>query len=111
MTKIGYANHTVVSEQNIADVKAHMSVVDQREALEIGCLTWGILYGTGQSGQITVWPNGRAAICTGGDSEFGDWEPNNEGDGFILRSDNVDDDGYSVIYDEDGELLPNPNQR
>lgn len=67
-------NQYNVTEENINDVRLTMSANDQRDALEPGCWTAGIYYQpAGQRGQITRWPNGRGAICFGGDSHWGDW--------------------------------------
>ena len=42
-----------VDEANIEHVRNNMSALDQAEALEPGCETWGILYQGNQRGQMT----------------------------------------------------------
>ncbi|GAA5514755.1 hypothetical protein Dcar01_03516 [Deinococcus carri] len=83
-------HRNIVTAENIKDAR-EMLPLDQGTELETGCETWGILYTGGQRGQMTRWPNGRGAVCFGGDSEWGDW------DGEILTT----DDG--TRYNEDGE--------
>jgi len=53
--------------------KGMVGAIDQREALSAGCESWSIMYGGGQVGWMTRWPNGRGAVCWGGDSSWGDW--------------------------------------
>jgi hypothetical protein len=94
--------HTTVTTENLELVRDQMSVVDQGAKLEPGCETWGFLYGGGQRGQITVWPHkGRAAICHGGDSVWGSWDPNAR----AIIADELDDDGRAVVYGEGGEQI------
>jgi hypothetical protein len=71
-----------VDQDNIEHVRDNVYALDQAEALEPGCETWGITCAGGQRGQMTRWPNGRGAICRGGDSDWGDWH----GDTLILDS-------------------------
>lgn len=95
---IGYTSRETVTAENIAEIKQSISC-DQAYELEVGCETWGILYQPGnQRGQITVWPNERAAICLGGDSSWGDWMPNQQ----IIILDDTDDEGAQIVYDADG---------
>ena len=83
-----------VTADNLETVRETMHGRDQAEELVVGCETWGILYQPGnQRGQMTVWPNGRAAIMLGGNSAWGDWI-----DGQMLT-----DDGE--LYDSAGELI------
>lgn len=87
----------IKTTEELETAKTAMSVNDQRDELVIGCDTWPITYDPGQQGgQMTRWPNGRGAICLGGDSDWGDW-----GDD-VLTLDNPSEDG-SVRYDEHGE--------
>lgn len=97
-----------VDQDNIEHVKNNMSALDQAEALEPGCETWGITYDGGQRGQMTRWPNGRGAICRGGDSDWGDWD----GDILILDcGERVNDAGETVheyhvrVYNGSGRRL------
>ena len=64
--------HTV-TEDNIEQVRRDMAAPDQARELEIGCTTWGFLRADGQRGQLTRWPNGRGAVCWGGNSHWGIW--------------------------------------
>jgi hypothetical protein len=68
---------------------------DQLRELEIGCEIWHIS-GEGWSGSMCRWPNGRGAVMTGGDSNWGDWE----GDTLLL--DDSDPDAR-IRVDVDGE--------
>ena len=78
-----------VTAQNIDEVREELPC-DQAAELEIGCETWGFAHSCGR-GQITVWPNGRAAIEHGGDSVWADW------DGNALTADDND-----AAYDANG---------
>ncbi len=76
-------------------MKERVAAGDQAEELVPGCETWGIIYQPGnQRGQMTRWPNGRGAVCFGGDSQWGDW---------VDDKLHIDDTGE--VYDEDGELV------
>jgi len=93
MTQIGYGNRITVTEENLADVRGCVPR-DQSDEIEIGCETWGIIYGGSCRGQITVWPEqARAAIEFGGDSEWGDW---NAQEKLIYVED-------GPVYDVDGD--------
>ncbi len=81
---------TIVTAETLTEIRDTMSANDQARALEPGCETWAITYGSGQRGQMTRWPNGRGAVCFGGLSLWGDW------DGEVLRL----DDGSR--YDRNG---------
>ncbi|NUB25745.1 hypothetical protein GAY30_12705 [Azospirillum brasilense] len=64
---------TTVTAENIETVR-ELLPCDHAAEIEVGCETWGITYGGGQRGQITVWPEQkRAAGCYRGDSDWGDW--------------------------------------
>lgn len=91
---------TRVTHENIEDVMCEMSTIDQREQLEVGCVTWGITYEGDQRGQMTVWPNGRAAIALGGDSIWGDWVPTHESDWPEDRL--LPDNAPDIWYDDNG---------
>jgi hypothetical protein len=63
-----------VTEDNLDEARDACAAIDQENELIPGARTWGILSdGTGERGQMTRWPNGRGAICNGGDSIWGDW--------------------------------------
>jgi hypothetical protein len=84
----------LVTESNIEDIREMMASCDQASEIYPGCVTWGIQYSGGQRGQMTVYPEtGRAAVCFGGDSIWGDWS---ETDAQL-----IDDNGQ--IWDTDGE--------
>lgn len=89
----------IKTTEALGKAKENVSCLDQRDALELGCETWGITYEGGQRGQMTVWPNGRGAICTGGDSDYGDWDEADR----QLTLDERDEDGDAIVYDESGE--------
>jgi hypothetical protein len=83
----------LVTESNIEDIREMMAAGDQAEEIYPGCVTWGIQYSGGQRGQMTVYPKtGRAAVCFGGDSIWGDWS---ESDAQM-----TDDNGQ--VWDTDG---------
>jgi hypothetical protein len=98
----------IVTADNLEAAKEACIALDQRRELEPGCETWGITYAGGQRGQMTRWPNGRGAICRGGDSDWGDWD----GDTLILDcGERVNDAGQTVheyrlhVYDADDNCL------
>lgn len=99
MAHIGYADRWIVTAENIDEVRGDMAACDQADELEPGCETWGIIYEPGgQRGQMTIWPDsGRAAVCHGGDSTWGDWDS----DDLTLQC----DDPRDVFYDADGEEI------
>lgn len=67
---------------------------DQAAELDYGCEVWPITYQGGQAGCMTRWPNGRGAIETGGDSDWGTWED----DILVLDSEGmVNKDGHPVM--------------
>ena len=82
----------IVMKDNIDRVREYLPG-DQAEEIEPGCETWSIIYQPGnQSGQVTIWPEvGRAALYRGGDSIWGDYDPQTN----TMRA---DDDNESV-YD------------
>lgn len=63
---------TLVTSENIEEIKADMSANDQRDEIAIGCETWGVLF-RGARGQMTRWPNGRGAVAFGSTSIWGTW--------------------------------------
>lgn len=64
----------IVTIDNIETARESCAALDQRAELAPGCETWPI-YTQGQRGQMTVWPDaGRAAVCWGADSAYGDWD-------------------------------------
>ena len=62
----------IVTPGNVDALKEQLPT-DQARQLISECRTWPITHECGQSGQMTVWPNGRAAISLGGDSSWGEW--------------------------------------
>lgn len=85
---------TIVTADNIEQVREEVVALDQREELVVGCETWPVWYQGGQRGQMTVYPYGRAAIYLGGNSMWGDWDAN-------ARTLHLDD-GSGEVYDETG---------
>lgn len=86
----------IVTADNLDDAREACIALDQRRELEPGCETWDITYAGGQSGQMTRWPNGRGAICRGGNSDWGDWA----GDTLILDSgERVNESGATIADD------------
>jgi hypothetical protein len=84
-----------VTEENIGGMEAWMPP-DQMAELVPECITWGFLYGEGQRGQMTIWPNGRGAVEWGGDSHWGQWDD----DRMVL----ILDDGVGIV-DKDGRMI------
>ena len=92
------ATHFNVTAENINDVRPMVDAIDQRLELAPGCETWGIA-----GGWMTAWPHeGRAAVMHGGDSVWGDWDPNSR----TLITDEPDEDGRFIVYDENGDVVP-----
>ena len=93
-----FAYH-LVTATNIETIKEIMGACDQMAVISPGCITWGILYSGGQRGQMTVYPEtGRAAVCFGGDSIWGDWDEH--------ARQITDDNGQT--WDTDGEEVEEP---
>jgi hypothetical protein len=102
-----------VHEGNIEDVRNSMIAKDQAAELKPGCWTGHITYDVGrcqtvaqvpvQCGQMTVWLDGRAAICKGDDSVWGDWDEKT----LTMRPHGADF-SYNMDGDmvEDGEIKP-----
>jgi len=65
---------TMVTSENIAMIREQLPR-DQADVLQIGCLTWRFGW-ENFVGHITVWPNGRGAVCWNGTSAWGDWDGN-----------------------------------
>ena len=83
----------IVTRENIDGLKEQMPI-DQGLEITPGCITWGIMYEPGgQRGQMTAWPDGRGALCLGGDSAWGDWDAE-------LTTLYTDPDG--IPYDSEG---------
>ena len=77
---------------------------DQLEELEIGCEIWRIR-GDNWNGTMCRWPNGRGAVMTGSDSNWGDWQepPRScEHKGDYLRLDDPGCDWQTIWVDETG---------
>lgn len=99
-------NRTIVTAQNIEEVKQRLPS-DQAQELIIGCETWTFIFTAPVSsgyyeeiGVMTYWPEtGRAAMCTNGDSFWGDW------DGEILSLDDTDEWGRPLRYYANGEEI------
>jgi hypothetical protein len=88
-----------VNEDNINAIKDDIDALDQRGEIGIGQIvsTWPIRCANGDRGQITLWhETQRAAICFGGDSLWGDWNPS-------TSTISTDPDGE--VYDADGKLV------
>lgn len=84
---------TRVTSDNIDALRDSMAV-DQAGELAVGCKTWPI-HVDGQRGQMTVWPNGRAAVALGADSIWGEWE-----DGRLIA-----DSGDGAWFDASGNFF------
>ena len=82
---------------DLAAAKNMSFAPDQLRELEIGCKIWHIS-GNGWSGSMCRWPDGRGAVMTGSDSNWGDW------DGDTLVLDDTDPDAR-IRVNEDGEEL------
>lgn len=89
-----------ITAENIEQMKDQLPG-DQARELAIGCRTWGVTYAGSCRGQITVWPNGRGAVCLGGDSVWGDWGNNAQ----LLYTEDYDESGRSIAYTTDGEQV------
>lgn len=82
----------------------NVSPLDMRDEVEPGCRFWTIEPSdedgetTGERWTMGVWPDGRGAICYGGNSHWGDWS---EYDGELLLDD-TDDDGVRIRVGLDG---------
>ena len=92
---------TIDTESDLEDAREEVSTVDQADLLVVGCQTWGVIQADGNRGQMTIWPNGRGAVCYGGDSDWGDWDPEAE----TLTLDATDDDGDVIRVDMCGERI------
>ena len=90
----------IVTEENIEAVR-DMICSDQAERLEVGCETWSIIYTGGQSGCMTIWPNGRGGIMLGGDTDWGDWDDKTE----TLTLDETDENGSPIVFDATGDRV------
>lgn len=85
---------TTVTAENLDEIRESMPARDQAEHLEAGCETWGVTYEGGQRGQMTRWPSGRGAVCTGGASIWGDWTAT----GHLLAD-------HGTVYDRHGATI------
>lgn len=93
---------TEVTAANLQSVADNLPALDQAESLAVGCVTWGIFYEPWrQRGQITTWPNGRAAIMLGADSEWGDWDEKSS----TLTLDALDPANDLIMYNAQGARL------
>lgn len=64
----------ITTQEELEIARENCAACDQEQELQIGDETWAIFYEGGQRGQMSAFENsGRGAICTGGDSEWGDW--------------------------------------
>jgi len=84
-----------VTPDNLELVRENVPAIDQAERLEPGCETWGIIYRGGQRGQMTRWPDGRGAVCWGGDSDWGEWL----GDDLHLDNGGIVDEDWQIQDD------------
>jgi len=62
----------VITAENIRRMRETLPR-DQSAEIEIGCVTWQFGW-ENFVGHITVWPNGRGAVCWNGTSAWGDWD-------------------------------------
>lgn len=73
-------NDVAITPATFAPLRAEVFPLDQRAEVKLGEVisTYAFLYENGQRGQLTVYHSqGRAAICLGGDSDWGDWDHDN----------------------------------
>ncbi len=95
--------HYYVTDENINLVKTEMFALDQIDDVVPGCEVWQFEHTNGQAGQFIVFPkDGRAGICFGGDSEWGEWDNQKR----TLRLDEYDIDGEPICYDDSGNRIP-----
>ena len=102
-----------VTQENLEAAHDECPTIDIRNELSPGAEYWT---GRGEPDEegyyngpypiLASWPNGRGAICYGGDSNWGDWVTDSDSDSRELLLDDVDDDGGPIRYDEEGQLVP-----
>lgn len=88
---------TVVTAENLEAVRESLPP-DQGTELVPGCITWRFpLERTAGYGTITVWENGRAAVCHNANSLWGDWH---EGTRRVALDSGgeCDDEGRTLVY-------------
>lgn len=93
--------YVLATDRNLEEVRRSMAVDDQANDLTAGCVTWAIWDDDDQRGQMTVWPNGRGAISTGGSSEWGDWDS---------QACELTTDDPHITYDADGDIVDEPGE-
>lgn len=81
---------TKVTGENLEQIRMTLPL-DQAAELIPGCVVWRWRMGTGAYACGTVWPNGRTAICYGGDSVWG------ERAGTTVETDNGESE---VLYED-----------
>lgn len=95
-TDYPYSDQKHVTTGNLETIRESLPS-DQADELQPGCISWRI-----REGAITVWPSeGRAAVCTGGDSDWGDYTGTPGDDDFTVRLD------VGVVVGSDGVPLTN----
>jgi hypothetical protein len=93
--------NVTISEKMLHEYANIITPYDQFAEVRSGktISTYGFLYEGWQRGQLTVYhDDGRAAICLGGDSDWGEWD----NDEHALRLDGFDD--THVWYVRDGKI-------
>jgi hypothetical protein len=83
-----------ITDQNIQEVRARIDALSPLHAAALipGCRFWEFTNAEGFTGEIIVWPDGRAALVSAAASHWGKWN-NRTGE---VRLDNGD------IYNSDG---------
>jgi|ADGO01.1.fsa_nt_gi hypothetical protein len=85
----------IETQAELDEIKREGGTTDQLRELCVGAETWFIKTDQG-SGRMSRWPNGRGAVCFGGDSLWGDW---------------IERDGQQVLLlDEGGEVVDEQGQ-
>jgi hypothetical protein len=87
----------IETAEDIETAKNNGFAPDQLSELEIGCEIWRIR-GDNWNGTMCRWPNGRGAVMTGGDSNWGEWENDT-----FLKLDGTGERGTAIWIDSDGE--------
>jgi len=100
---VGFDNRVEITPENIDKIKSQLPI-DQAEQLKQGCSTWKFNDKDGkQSGNITLWPEGYAAINYSVDrnrqSSWGQWNQINE-------TINLQDQGMQI--DKEGTIICRP---
>lgn len=88
---------TLVTVDNLEQMM-RLVPCDIADELIPGCEIWYERSNDGTIVDLARWPDGRGAICFGGNSTWGDWRGNWDGDGYL----ECDDGG---VYDDRGNEI------